>query len=74
MPRFIVLDHSLKRAGGHHFDYDLQVLRAAAELGCEPVLIGHRRFGGHASLPRDCSVLPVFRHDTYNEYTIFFDT
>lgn len=74
MPRFIVLDHSLKRAGGHHFDYDLQVLRAAAELGCEPVLISHKRFGGHASLPRDCSVLPVFRHDTYNEYTIFFGT
>jgi hypothetical protein len=74
MPRFIVLDHSLKRAGGHHFDYDLQVLRAAAELGCEPVLISHKRFGGHASLPRDCRLLPVFRHDTYNEYTIFFGT
>jgi hypothetical protein len=74
MPRFILLDQSLKKAGGHHFDYALQVLRAAAELGCAPVLISHKRFRGHASLPRDCLVLPMFRHDTYNEYSIFFGT
>lgn len=72
MPRFYLLDHSLKGPGGHHFDYALHVVQAAAKLGFETVLAGNRRFRGHSDLPRNCRVFPAFRYDTYNRYTLFF--
>jgi hypothetical protein len=71
MPRFILLDHSLKGVGGHHFDYALHVLRAAESLGYEPVLVSNKRFWGNAKLPKACRVLPLFRYHTYSKYTIF---
>ena len=74
MPRFVLLDHSLKGVGGHHFDYALHVLRAADELGYEPVLVSNKRFRGHAKLPPTCRVMPLFRYHTYSKYTIFAGT
>ncbi|MBI1756514.1 MAG: hypothetical protein HYR64_05345 [Fimbriimonas ginsengisoli] len=42
--RFIVVEPSIRSVGGHYLQYALYVLRAAAELGFEPVLACHRDF------------------------------
>lgn len=44
MANFFIIDHSLKDAGGHHFDYARCVCEAASELGYAPVVGTHRRF------------------------------
>ena len=74
MPNFVLLDHSLKGIGGHHFDYALHVLRAAESLGYATVLAGNKRFRGHAKLPANCRVFPTFRFHTYSKYTVFAGT
>ena len=71
MARLIVIDHSLKAAGGHHFDYALRVVSAAESMGLQTVLATHRAFQGHAALPTNCRLRPVFRHTTYSRFTMF---
>ncbi|MEX2188908.1 MAG: hypothetical protein WD875_19015 [Pirellulales bacterium] len=71
MSRFILIDHSLKGVGGHHYEYAAHVLRAAERAGYEPVLSTHRRFRGGADYPRHWSTWPVFRFTTYSPYTIY---
>lgn len=65
MPRFVLLDHSIKRLGGHNFEYALQVLTAAKQAGYEPVLAVNRRFFEGATIPRDWLVIPIYTHSTY---------
>lgn len=69
MAKFIVIDQSLRDAGGHHFDYDFHLLRAAQEMGFETVLGCHRRFRQFDLLPAGCRTIPIFRHQTYNRYS-----
>ena len=71
MARLILIDHSLRDIGGHHYDYALQVLLAAYAVGLETVLVCNRHFHGDHRLPKGCHVLPLFRYNTYNQYTIF---
>ncbi|MFQ5412007.1 MAG: hypothetical protein ACE5EC_06905, partial [Phycisphaerae bacterium] len=42
--RFILIDHSIKGFGGHHYEYAVHVLQAARDLGFEPVLVVNRAF------------------------------
>lgn len=65
MPRFVLLDHSIKRLGGHNFEYALQVLAAAQQAGYEPVLAVNRRFFEAATVPREWRVVPIYTHSTY---------
>lgn len=44
MANFFIIDHSLKDAGGHHFDYTRCVARAASEMGFAPIVATHRSF------------------------------
>jgi hypothetical protein len=71
MSRFVLIDHSLKGVGGHHFEYATHVLSAARRQGFTPVLATNRRFRPSASLLAECRVFPVFRHTTYGADTIF---
>ena len=66
MARFVVLDHSLTRVGGHHYEQAVQVLRAANRLGFEPVLVTNRRFTQRHLLPAQWQVLPVFEDESYD--------
>ena len=43
MPKLVVIDPSLLDYQGHYFEYAARVLRAAAGLGFEPVLVANRR-------------------------------
>ncbi len=65
MPRFVLLDHSIKRLGGHNFEYAIQVLTAAKEAGYQPVLAVNRRFFEGQNIPADWTVVPTYTHTTY---------
>ena len=71
MSRFILIDHSLKGVGGHHYEYAAHVLRAAERAGYQPVLATHRRFRGGGDYPRHWPTWPLFRFTTYSDYTIY---
>jgi glycosyltransferase involved in cell wall biosynthesis len=45
-PRLVVIDQSLKGFDGHHYEYDLAVLKAAAKLDLQTMLATHRDFPG----------------------------
>jgi hypothetical protein len=71
--QFILVDHSLKRLGGHHYDYALHVLGAAEKSGYQLTLATHRRFR-KKDLPRPWRVHRVFRFDTYSPYAAYFSS
>ncbi len=69
-PRFILLDHSLKDLGGHHYSYAQSVLQAAEQAGFTPVLATHRNFRQRAAFDARWAVHPVFAHASYSRYTL----
>jgi len=68
MATFYLLDHSLKNAGGHHYDYAKHVLHVAERAGYQVVLATHRSFRPAGHLPAAWAVLPVYRYPTYARY------
>lgn len=71
MSKFILVDHSLKGAGGHHYEYAAHVLGAAERAGFVPVLATHRRFRPGGDYPRHWRTWPIFRYTTYSKYTMY---
>lgn len=69
-PRFILLDHSLKDLGGHHYSYAQGVLQAAEQAGFVPVLATHRNFRQRAAFDARWAVHPVFARASYSRYTL----
>jgi hypothetical protein len=69
-PTFLLIDHSLKGVGGHHFEYAAQVLAAADEAGFQPVVAAHRRFRKHGDWPRHWRVYPLFRQHGYHRFAL----
>ncbi len=51
MRKFILLDHSLRDTGGHHFPYAASVLQAAEAAGFAPALATHSDFTDAAAFP-----------------------
>ncbi|MFO0905587.1 MAG: hypothetical protein U0939_21430 [Pirellulales bacterium] len=72
MARFYLIDNSLKSEGGHHFDYDRNVLIAAERQGWEPILASHRRFRMRHRLPPQWKVRYLFPHSTYSRYSYMY--
>lgn len=70
MPKFLLIDHSLKDLGGHHYPYAYNVLAAAQRAGWEPVLVTHRSFTQHSALPPEWRVHALFHHESYSRYTL----
>ena len=70
MAKLIHVDHSLRRIGGHEYDYALHVLTAAEHAGYEPILGTRRKFREHDHLPKTWKVMNVFRHSSYNKYVL----
>ncbi|MDZ4820026.1 MAG: hypothetical protein SGJ20_13735 [Planctomycetota bacterium] len=65
MPRFILIDHSVKRVGGHNYEYAFHILRAAEQAGYQPVLVVNRRFFEKHRLPPTWQLLTAYHHTTY---------
>ena len=72
MAKFLLIDHSLRSAGGHHYDYAVQSLRAAERAGFEACLATNRKFEGLGSLPSRWPTFPQFVHDTYSRHCLYF--
>ncbi len=60
MARFVVLDHSLTRVGGHHYEQAMLILRASEAIGLDPVLVTNRLFSQRYLLPSHWHILPLF--------------
>jgi hypothetical protein len=62
VPRFILIEPSIEGHIGHHLEYAVHVLRAAAEAGYQPLLATNRRFPAESDAP----------FDTYRQYKYSF--
>jgi glycosyltransferase involved in cell wall biosynthesis len=62
MPKFIIIDQSLRNLTGHHYEYDVSVAEAAARIGCEPIIVSNKRFPKYL-FPANIRVIPVFSRD-----------
>jgi glycosyltransferase involved in cell wall biosynthesis len=71
MSKFILVDHSLKGVGGHHYEYAAHVLSAAERAGYAPVLATNRRFRPGGDYPRHWPTWPIFRYTTYSKFTVY---
>lgn len=60
MSQFILIEQSLCNVGGHHFEYAVEVLKAAEAEGSEPILAVNRDFKQLDRLPKNWRVVPVF--------------
>jgi glycosyltransferase involved in cell wall biosynthesis len=60
MPKFILIDPSLRDLGGHHYEYANRVLSAASDQGFEPILVTHRAVQRLVGLP--WRVLPTYQY------------
>src|SRR5688500_3474865 len=65
MSNFIVIDHSVKRIGGHNYEYALHILAAAERQGFRPILAVNRRFFERQRLPATWDLHTPFRHTMY---------
>jgi hypothetical protein len=70
MRKFVLVDHSLRRLGGHHYPYACCVLEAAGRAGFQPVLATHRDFRDHDAVPAGWRLHPLFRRESYSRYTL----
>jgi len=66
MAKLYLVDHSLRSAGDHHFDFAYCLARAAREMGFETIVAAHREFGGSPELEGWCEVRSVFQRNVYD--------
>ncbi len=65
MPKFVLIDHSIRDLAGHHYEYAVHVLRAAEQAGYEPVLVTNRAFRQSETVP--WRVLPQYEFGFWPE-------
>jgi hypothetical protein len=70
VPRFILLDHSLRDTGGHHYPYAVSVLQAAEAAGFAPALGTHRDFSAVAGLAPHWPLHALFPAVSYSRHTL----
>lgn len=66
MAKLYLVDHSLRSAGDHHFDFAYCLARAAREMGFETIVAAHREFPGSAELTGLGEVRSVFQRSVYD--------
>ncbi len=70
MPRFVHIDHSLCRVGGHEYDYAMNILRSVEAGGYQVVLGVNRRFRDRTAIPAHWPVYPVFPHTAHTKHCV----
>ena len=63
MPKFILIDHSIRSYGGHYFEYAVHVLHAAAAAGYKPILAVNREYKLDPSVTPEFEVHPLYKYD-----------
>lgn len=69
MARFFLLDPSLNRVGGHHFQQGGLLAEAAARQGWEPIVAAHRRVA-RGAWTVNCRLVPTFWRGCYAGYSV----
>lgn len=62
MRRFILIDHSIKGFGGHHYEYAVHVLNAAHQAGFKTILGVNRDFQAKDHAPEPWEIVPAYEH------------
>lgn len=62
MNQFILIDHSTKGYGGHHYEYAVHVLNAARDRGFEPLLVAHQDFRVDPRMNTGWRIVPAYRY------------
>ncbi len=70
MPKFYLIDHSLKIIGGHHYEYALHMLNAAERAGFTPVLAANRKFVRVSQVPASWQMTTPFRLSSYSKQAL----
>lgn len=60
--RFILIDHSIRGFGGHHYEYAVHVLSAARDAGFETLLAVNRAFAADNHHNEPWKIIPVYEH------------
>ncbi|GJQ25290.1 MAG: hypothetical protein HBSAPP02_03220 [Phycisphaerae bacterium] len=60
--RFILIDHSIRGFGGHHYEYAVHVLAAARDAGFETILAVNRAFTADSGHVEPWKIVPVYEH------------
>lgn len=73
LPKFILIDNSISDTAGHHYQYAEYCLKAAKDLGYEPILATNKNNKETENLP--WRVHPVYTgtfwsHDKYNDLLV----
>jgi hypothetical protein len=63
MPKFILIDQSIKDSGGHYLEYATHVLNAAARAGYETCLATNRDFKGSVVY----KLLTIYKYDIWGK-------
>jgi glycosyltransferase involved in cell wall biosynthesis len=66
--RLTLIDQSIKRPGGHHYEYALRVLDAAQRQGLETWLLAHKDYRGAMDHP----VEPAFTWTFWDNYSYYY--
>ncbi|MDR1490884.1 MAG: glycosyltransferase [Desulfovibrio sp.] len=68
MKKFVILDPSIKRQGGHYLEYADRVLDAAQKHGFETLVVGNRAFTSNSHRHQ---VIPWFHRDFFEDSPTF---
>ena len=65
MRQFVLIDHSIRGLTGHHYEYAVHVLGAAAKAGYQPLLAVNRKFTGQGE--KNWRVFPEYEFGFWSE-------
>lgn len=66
MAKLYLVDHSLRSAGDHHFDFTDCLARAARDMGFETIVGANREFRGSPEFTGGFEVRPTFQQTLYD--------
>jgi hypothetical protein len=71
MPKFVLVDNSLDRLGGHHFEFAADILEAAERIGFAPVIGASSQLPPAIGLPAHWPIFRIFPDTIYHGYNLF---
>lgn len=70
--KFILIDHSLEKVGGHNYEYAVHIGQAAEKSGRDVVLAVHRHFREQEKVPKNWPVYPLYPFNSFNNrYSLY---
>jgi len=67
MPKFLLIDHSIIKVGGHYLEYAQNVLNAAEQMGYKIYLATNKGFSKDSEIGKRCTVVRAYKHDVWGK-------